>query len=210
MASIKCRFVPLSKASIRFFLSRLLARWSDLPHPPRVGHSTQPTIRPAIWPPNLASTPTDCPIINGKREVLLFFLRRPGCFRLHSAGPAGTSRTWAWPSAVKVEVGWRPRSGRRSLAPGGTRGLEFQHFRMCVGPRHPSHPPKLTERRFSDYSQVIASRSGKFPDGDSGPELLLSGSSCARNHGLLQLLPQSTVWGSLAADLEIRDRIVVV
>ena len=96
LASIKYRFARLSKGSIHLFLSQLPARWSDSP-PSRVRDLTQPSIGLAIWSPNLASRLTDCPIINAKREVLRFFLRRPGCLRLHSAGPEETSRTLTWP-----------------------------------------------------------------------------------------------------------------
>ena len=149
LASIKCCFVRLSKGSIRLFLSRLPARRSDFRRTPPVRDSTRPISGLAIWSPNLASRLTDCPRSSGKMRCP-FFSAAHGCLRLHSAGPEGTSRTLAWPSPVKVAVGWRPRRGRRSLATGGTRGLEFLHFRMCVGRRHPSHPQELTERRLGD------------------------------------------------------------
>jgi len=39
------------------------------------------------------------------------------------------------------------------------RRLEFLHFRMCVGPRHPSHPPKsnglATNRQTEPYNTRV-------------------------------------------------------
>ena len=94
LASIKCRFVrPFEgvNSSLPFATS---------PAPPRVRDLTRPMAKLAIWPPILASRSTDCPIINRKSKVVLFFLRRPGCFRLHSAAPEGTSRNLAWPGSM--------------------------------------------------------------------------------------------------------------
>ena len=122
LASIKCRCVRLSKGSIRLFLSRLPARGSEYSNPPRMRDFTRPTIKLAIWPPNLASRPTDCPIINGKKEVILFFLRRPACVRLHCACPEETSRTltWLWVRQSMRLPRFKPEARHPRAQPFGT------------------------------------------------------------------------------------------
>ena len=132
-----------------------------LSHPARVRDSTPPTIKPAVWLPNLASRPRECPIINGRTKVFLFFLRRPGCLHLHFPRPEETSRTLTWPGRRR-NAGKAPDCSAtgtpRLRSPSSRPPLALRSSGTCRRARTPSPPRTSGIRRSTPTSKSLKPR----------------------------------------------------
>ena len=85
------------EGSIRLFLSRLPARGSNSPHPAAGARFDSSNYGASNLASKRSVEADRLPDHHPKKEVLLFFRRRPGCFRLPFACPEETLRTLTLP-----------------------------------------------------------------------------------------------------------------